>query len=215
MNKLSDKYQIVTGIHGNEKVPVLALASVGVEQTVANSAALALGKRFIEKDMNSAFGTGGMTLEEIAASKLLNKLDQRRKVIDLHTTTGVDEPFAIIVDKSQADFAAGLGLNKIVMMKFNIKGGHALINYRSGVSVECGVHDTKTAFDNAVLLISRLIEGPKMIKPVYYEVYGTIEKPGVYTNFVQHEAGFVPVFAMKNSYNNFGLMTRIVKKEEL
>ena len=46
------KYKFVTGLHGNEPIPVIALAQMGVEQYVANPKALSENKRFCGLDSN-------------------------------------------------------------------------------------------------------------------------------------------------------------------
>lgn len=205
-----EKYQFVTGLHGNERIPVVTLAELGIEQIVGNPKALSLNKRFIEKDMNASFGTNGNKYEEKLAKKMIKEIGKGKTVIDFHTTLSVNEPFVIVVDKDMIEFASSLGIKKIVHMKYNNKGGHALINHAKGVSVECGVHDTYESYRTCKKVVAHL-EDPCDEAVEVYEVFGTITKKGKYENFVEHEGGFVPIFANKNSYGNLGLKARKIK----
>lgn len=206
------KIQFVTGLHGNERMPVLALASIGQNQIVANPQALAKNIRFIEKDMNLSFGTSGKTYEEKRANEVLGLINKNSLVIDLHTFSTQSEPFVIIVDLKILDFAKRLGFKNIVFMKHNIKGGHALINYRNGISIEMGNHNDQRSFKRVVELIIRLKNKKNsVLKTNLYEVFGMIDKPGEYVNFKKHKDGFVPVLAGENAYDFYGLKARIIK----
>ena len=210
MNSLKN-IQFVTGVHGDERVPVLALASAYADQIVGNKQALAKNKRFIEKDMNASFGTKGNSYEEKEARKLLKRLDKKKPVIDFHTNQSMSEPFVIIVDKKMLFFAKTLGISRVAYMKHNVKKGHSLVNYCDGVSVEVGKHDTIESF-RATLKILENLKKQKKRKVTLYEVFGKIKKPGKYINFKKCKNGFVPLFAGKNSYNCYGLKARIVKE---
>src|SRR3990172_6685419 len=56
---IMNKIQFVTGLHGDEKLPIIALASINEEQVVANTLALAKNKLVIDlhkkQSMNEAF----------------------------------------------------------------------------------------------------------------------------------------------------------------
>src|SRR4030042_6029108 len=99
------KVQFVTGMHGNEQMPIIALASMGVDQLVLNKKAVVKNVRFIQKDLNASFGAGGNTCEERLARKILLAIDKKKVVVDLHTFSCKSEPFAIIVDLKMLDFA--------------------------------------------------------------------------------------------------------------
>lgn len=206
------KIQFVTGLHGNERVSVLALASIGQKQIVANLKAIVKNVRFIEKDMNSSFGTKGSTYEERRSKEVLALINRNNYVIDLHTFSTQSEPFVIIVDLKMLGFAKKLGFKNIVFMKYNIKVGHALINYRNGVSIELGNHNDPRSFERAVKLVIRL-RGNQIgkVKTRFYEVFGTIDKPGEYVNFRKHKDGFTPILAGENAYDFYGLKARIIK----
>ena len=207
--------QLITGIHGDERMPILALVSVGVDQLIANKQALAINKRFVEKDMNASFGTKGNSHEEKEARKLLRKIDKDKLVVDFHTNQSMSDPFVIIVDKKMLPLASSLGIPRVVYMKYNVKKGHSLINYRDGVSIEVGKHDTCGSFKTTLRVLENLKGRRKKRKVTLYKVFGKIRKPGRYVNFKKCKDGFVPLFAGKNSYNCFGLKAKILKESEL
>lgn len=201
--------QFITGLHGDEHSPILALASIGIDQIVANPKAVSKNTRFIKRDMNASFGTKGSSYEEKEARKLLRRLDKNYLVVDLHTTQTTNTPFVIIVDKKMLPFARKLGVKRVVCMDYNIKKGHSLIDYRNGVSVETGNHNSKTAFRITTEIVTNLRKNKN--HPVdIYEVYGKIEKPGKYVNFELYGKQFYPVFAGKNAYGIIGLKARKV-----
>jgi len=199
--------QYVTGMHGNEKLPVVALASLGVPQIVANERALAINQRFYHTDMNRAFGREGHCYEIDRAREVLKMLAPG-PVIDMHTMSAISEPFSIVVDKKMIPLAKTLGL-KVVYMKRNIKKGYSLINHHDGVSVECGLHDTDEAYEMAKTIYRRAEKGKKYDVPVF-EVYDKILKPGIYKNFVEQD-GFYPVLAGEKAYDFFGLKAKRIK----
>src|SRR5690348_10589589 len=100
--------KFITALHGNEYMPVLALASQNIPQIVANPKALSLNQRFIDMDMNKAFNLEGSSYEQKMAAKVLAQLSPKDLVIDFHSTTAKTDPFAIITDLKMVDFAATL-----------------------------------------------------------------------------------------------------------
>lgn len=203
--------QFVTGVHGNETMPTLALASMGADQIVANPKALANNVRFTEKDLNASFGTNGKTYEEIRVRELIEILDPKKLVVDFHTFSCESDPFAIVVDLEMIPLASSLGVKHIVYMKHNIKGGHALINHYSGVSVEVGEHSDPKSFDMTLQIVKKLKKvGINPAKVKVYEVYGRIENMGEYINF-EEKNGFIPVLYGERAYDSagfFGLKAR-------
>lgn len=195
--------QFVTAVHGNEIMPTIALASIGIEQIVANPRASARGVRFTEKDMNASFGTGGSSYEEKRARELMSKLDKKKLVIDFHTFSCESEPFAIIVDSEMLPLASSLGVKRVVYMKHNIKGGHALINHINGVSVEVGSHTDPQSFEMTLKIVKGLEEGIHLGKVKVYEVYGKIEEQGDFINFEEKD-GMVPVLYGERAYDGQG-----------
>ena len=199
-----NKYQFVTAVHGNEPMPTLALASVGITQIIGNPRALARGVRYVDRDLNASFGMRGSSYEEERARELSKLLAPAKLVVDLHTFPCQSDPFAIVVDLAMLQLATRLGLKHVVYMKYNIKGGHALINHHRGVSVEVGQHTDPRSFETTIKLITNLREETsKNDKTRVYEVYGKIEEPGQYANFVKID-GMVPVLYGEETYRDYG-----------
>lgn len=206
---MKNKFQFVSAVHGNEPMPALALASVGVEQIIANPKALSQNLRFSEKDLNASFGSDGATYEEKRARELLELISPDIPLIDFHTFSADSDPFAVIVDLAMLPLARRLGLPHVVYMHHNIKKGHALINYRSGVSVEMGQHADPASFTRTIKLIAELQNTKPKKKAIVYEVYDIIDKPGEYINFLPHIDGFIPILAGENAYAFPGLKAKI------
>lgn len=200
------KYRFVTGLHGNEPIPVIALAQRGVEQYVANSKALSVNKRFIDIDLNKAFGAEGSGYEFQRAEEILKDINDSETIVDFHTFSAESDPFAIIVDESMLDLAIETGLPHIVIMEHNIKNGHALINHRRGISVEVGHHNSFVSFKNTQNVYHNLNEkkGIKN-KPNIFRVIGLISEPGEYINFEKTDQGFFPILAGEKAYDFYGL----------
>ena len=196
--------QFVTAVHGNEIMPTLALASIGEAQIVANPRALAMGVRFTEHDLNAAFATGGESYEEKRARELDQLLEREKLVVDFHSFSIESAPFAIVVDLEMLPLASSLGVEHVVYMKHNIKGGHALIDHHRGVSVEVGRHDDPKSFDKTLQIVKKLkkaVANPGKVK--VYEVYGRIEERGNYVNF-EEKNGVIPVLYGERAYDSLG-----------
>ena len=206
-------YTFVTGLHGNEPIPVFALANLKVSQYIANRKALIRNERFIDVDLNKSFGVKGKGYEYDRAKEILNDISPEKKVIDLHTFSATSEPFVIVVDKRMIDLAITTGLSHIVMMDYNIKNGHALINYRKGISIEVGQHYSYKSYCVAQSIYRNIVCNfkPKK-KPNLYRVFGIISELGKYINFTRSSQGFYPVLAGEKAYSFYGLKA---KKESL
>lgn len=202
--------KFITGLHGNELNPVIALANANIPQIIANPKALAERKRFINVDMNKSFGAEGKEYEYKRCKEVLSLINPDDYVIDFHTTSANTEPFAIVVDKKMIDFAMTTGLKHIVYMKFNIKEGRALINHCNGISVEVGDHEGQESVVKTLEIIKQVQKGKKHQAKVY-QVFGTIEEPGEYINFEKHKDGFIPVLAGSNAYKFYGLKAELIE----
>lgn len=202
-------YRYITAVHGNEPIPVLALADMGMTQMIANPRALARGVRYTEQDLNSSFGTSGSLYEEHRAREIAASIKPGEYVIDFHTFSCVSEPFAIIVDLAQLQLAVLTGVSRVVYMKHNIKAGHALINHCPGVSIEVGSHTDPESFTYTQEVVRNLERG-RTHNIRLYEVYDRILVRGDYTNF-QEKDGFIPVLYGERAYdsrNFYGLKAR-------
>lgn len=206
--------QFVTCMHGDERMPALALAAIGLPQLIANPQAVALGVRYVESDLNASFGKPCVDLETRRAAEILSLLPQGTTVVDFHSYETDSGPFSIIVEADMLPLALQAGIRRIVLMKYNIKKGHALINHRPGISIEVGNHHDPQSFAVAIEVAKRLT-GANTIpllqrEAELYEVYGEIHEAGEYENFTLHQNGFYPLFSPINSYGTYGLKARRV-----
>lgn len=211
--KINNKYSeftFVTCQHGNEPIPLRALQELNIPQIIANPLALGCQKRFIDHDLNASFGLKGIGFEFSRAKKLLREIPKNKYVIDFHTYSTKSDPFAIVVDEDMIEIAIRSGVKHIVIMRHNIKKGHALINFRKGVSIEVGKHDEPSAYEITKKVIKNLFSKKNQNKPKIYEVYDVITKQGNYDNFKEHPDGFIPVLAGEKAYKDsyFGLKAR-------
>lgn len=216
-------FTFVSAQHGNEPLPTLALASVGQEQVVGNPAALARNVRFLEKDLNASFASPGNTLEEKRAREILDLIPTDTTVVDFHTFMAASPPFAIVVDPAYLPLATKTGLPNVVVMRFNPKQGHALINHRPGISVECGQHQDPQSFRRALKIRQRVLQKDfqPATPPRVFEVYDTIKTPGEYHNFREYqstragEEAFFPVLTGQPESPYYGLKARLISPETL
>jgi len=200
----------ITGLHGDEYIPTIALASQNIPQIIGNPKAISKNKRFLERDLNMSFGTKGTSYEEKIAKKLLKQIPKDEIIIDFHTTSSITDPFAIIVDKDMYDLALQTGLKHIVYMRHNIKQNHALINHRKGMSIETGQHLSYSSFLSTLKIIKNLQGGIKY-PATLYEVYDTISEAGDYKNFKLYDRKFYPVLAGEKAYAFYGLKAKKIK----
>jgi len=206
----NQKIVFVAGIHGDEQAPVRALRENEIEFLLGNPRAYERGIRFTESDLNASFGVGGESYESRRASEILQEIGENSLVVDFHSTSAATPPFAIVVNGDMIPFAATAGLDRVVVMSYNIKEGHALINFRKGMSVEVGNHDTKESYDTTLQVAKKVQAGIPGAASVY-EVYDKITEPGVYVNFQPHPNGFIPILAGEQAYDFYGLKAREIK----
>lgn len=199
--------RIVAGQHGNEKGPVRALESLGIEFILGNPKAGEANIRFIDQDLNASYGANTDAYESARAQEILTQISKDEVVIDFHSTSAKGSPFAILMDRDMLPLAERTGLSYAVLMTHNIKKGHALINARDGIAVEISGYDTEESFDTS-LQVLRSLESKNSLPLALYEVYDLITEPGEYENFVEHENGFFPVLVGEESYDFIGLKAR-------
>lgn len=214
--------QFVTALHGNEYMPTLALASQGIEQHIGNPRALRANKRWIDSDLNAAFGKEQTDYETKRAQEILQEIPTDSTVIDFHTyapneSNKANDAFAILVDTAMLPIALAIGIKYIVYMKHSIKKKNALIHHRHGVSIETGRHGSPRAFDTTLNVVQNLKNGTDLNAhdTLLFEVYGVTDKLGDYVNFEFYEKdGFYPVLAGENSYTFTTMMARKVERFE-
>lgn len=197
---------LVAGIHGNERIPVKYLTMNKIPFVLGNPMAIKKNIRFIDQDLNASFGMRGDGYEIKRAGQLLASLDG--PILDFHTFSCESDPFAVIVDLKMLPTACKLGVKHVVYMNMNIKGGHSLIDYVDGVSVEVGRHDDNNAYKQMDRLF-RAYNSGLVFNPKVYEVYDKIEKKGNYKNFEKYK-DFYPVLAGEKAYNFPGLKARLM-----
>lgn len=199
--------RLVAGQHGNEKGPVRALASLGIDFILGNPRAGEANVRFLDQDLNASYGTDTGAYESIRAQEILDEIPEDELVIDFHTTSAKGPPFAILMDKTMLPLAERTGLSHAVLMTHNIKKGHALINARDGIVIEISGYDTEESFATSLAVLKSLESGESSPLTLY-EVYDVITESGDYENFVEHEKGFYPVLVGEESYDFIGLKAR-------
>jgi len=204
---MSRKFVYITGLHGDEPIPVIALAVIGSEQLVGNPKALSVGKRFINNDLNKSFGIDKSGYEFKRAKEILKLIPKKAIIIDFHTCSAVSPPFVIVVDKKMLSFARKTGLKHVVFMKYIINNGHSLINYRKGISIEVGQHKRYDSFQTMLKVIKNL-QLNKIVEQKIYEVYDKITISGGYSNFKKYRDNFYRVLAGENAYNFYGLKAK-------
>lgn len=204
---MSQNITFVAGIHGNEQMPVKALSENNIQFILGNPSAYDKNTRFIEHDLNKVFGISNDAYESRRALEILKEIDKCDLVVDFHTTSTTTEPFAIVVDEEMISFAETTSLKYVVVMKYNIKKGGALINYRKGISIETGKHNDKNSYKTTLQVVKNIRIGKKYPIQIY-EVYDKIIQPGEYINFQKHKKGFIPVLAGESSYDFYGLKAR-------
>lgn len=198
------KIVFVAGIHGNERMPVRALTEAGADFILGSPKAYDLNVRLVEEDLNASFGLLSDSYESKRAAEMLQHINEDALVIDFHTTEAEHTPFVIIVDEKMIPLAERTGIERVVIMRHNIKQGHALINHRNGISIEAGAHTDERSYHTTLDIVNNLSKDTKY--PItLYEVYDEITKPGEYINFQQHQAGFVPILANESAYELKGL----------
>ena len=152
----------------------------------------------------------GRSYEIKRAAELLKRISKSSLVVDFHTTAAL-APFVIICSRKMIPLAAMVGLRHVVIMKYNVKRGHALINYRDGISIETGNHTSKKSYNLTLKIVKNILSGKKHPIKVY-EVYDKITEPGRYVNFKKHHGGFIPVLAGEKEYTKayhiYGLKAR-------
>jgi len=199
---------IVAGMHGDEPIPVIALASMHIKHIVGNPEALSKNKRFLDSDLNGVFGDPITDKETERAAKLLSLIPDDKPVLDFHSTTSIQEPFVIIIDMKMLPLARKTGLSTIVYLKLNFKAGKTLIDHRDGVVVETGQKLDHNCH-NTTLQVLDSIENEKEADNIFlFEVYDKITEPGEYNNFELYDDSFYPVFATKCSYDFIGLKAK-------
>lgn len=158
---------------------------------LANPQAYVKKKRFINEDLNRVFPGGAKTYEQKLAKNILKIVKDVDCLVDIHTTTGKTEPFAIIIKNNPKTIKLikKTGLKNVVVMGKNLASGNSLIDqidnsfsieYYSKTatrSFQLGLVHTKSVMAELGLTEHRKKTTKRL---VYYQVTGVLEKQ---TNF--------------------------------
>jgi predicted deacylase len=201
------KVGIVACVHGNEQVGKKIIDDLAkdlepdkgsVRLIEANPEAVAQNVRYVESDLNKSFRKkSAKTLEDRIAENLKRYLDGCKYVLDFHTNSCCDIPFAIstaprkeFITKSTREKASFyLSVENLVHMSDELKSGGSLIDYVDGsegigFSIELGKHDSREAFLTGIRLSYNFLRYTGIIDGKYsdskldeYEAREVLRKP--------------------------------------
>ncbi len=150
---------VVAAIHGDEPCGVRAIerlraADLDVERpvalVVANERALAAGVRYVDADLNRAFGEGESHGHEHALAPRLASALAGCTTLAIHSTRSYDGPFGIVTDGAgrTARLARRLGLDALVRVDAD-EGRLFACETTDLLEVEAGRQGTDRAAENA------------------------------------------------------------------
>lgn len=156
---------------------------------IANPVAVAVGKRFIDQDLNRSFpgDENSKMLEERIAAQLLTEISGNDYVIDIHSTSSDTEDVVIIKkrDKIINQMIEIIRPRRVLLMPKDYGNG-ALVNFCSGISIEYGSHGSEETFIKSLSDIKKLMCHLGMIEDVgiteekqteFYKVFSVANKP--------------------------------------
>lgn len=147
------KIAIFAGVHGNERVGILALErlikDIEIERgevwfVYANPRAVSKNVRYIEKNLNRCFlkELEGSSYEELRAKELMGLLDKCDALLDLHASNNKNSTPFIICEKEFYDIAKIFDFN-IISFGWNkiepgATDGYMQNQGKLGICLECG-----------------------------------------------------------------------------
>jgi succinylglutamate desuccinylase len=179
---------IVGGVHGNEPCGVKAISQINCQilkdpisiksrviTIIANCKAIEYNKRFIDWDLNRAFGkSNGFGHEKCLAQQLIPYLKDVDYLVDLHSTSAPTKPFCAgkLSEKHLNLFSAtgitiythGWGLHR----KYNMLIDEVDRLGGIGVIVECGQNNSTQANQVAYNVVKNVMSNIVMDKPITY-----------------------------------------------
>lgn len=188
---------VVGCLHGDELVGQRIIDELAksvclkgsLKTIIANPAAVAAGKRFIDQDLNRSFpgNNNSKMLEERIAAQLLTEISDNDYVIDIHSTSSDTQDVVIIKkrDKTINQMIEIIRPHRVLLMSEDYGNG-ALVNFCSGISIEYGSHNSEETFSKSLLDIKKLMYHLGMIDDVdiikeqqteFYKVFGVAKKP--------------------------------------
>ncbi len=209
---------IFAGVHGNEKVGVMALERAiqawtitkgTVYFVIANPEAVKQDVRFVEKNLNRLFvkTNTGMSIEDLRAQELMSILDTCDALLDLHASNSrVTQPF-IITDPSSFETAKVFDIDLISYGWGELEQGstddYMASQGKIGICIECGsVYEVEKNFPLAVDCIEKFLSH-----------FGAIE---AHISLPSHQQTYVKVtrigtketdrFSFVKEFNDFDLL---------
>ena len=183
-------------MHGDEvvgkvvadRIRQLPLLKGKVVFIIANPDAYKQEKRFVESDLNRVFpGTETGTYEEVLAHGLTKVIAQVDHLIDIHGTTGLTDPYAIVTKYDQVlfDLIRSAGIANVVLMGEYIASGRSMLDStKSGFSVEYYTGTPRQSWTRCMAHVKNLLVGLGLLpgkKPVqnelrFFKVVGEIPR---------------------------------------
>lgn len=204
---------IVYCMHGDEKLGKKIADYIyklrinkGILTTIlANPKAYSKNKRFIDEDLNRIFPGKSKTYEQKLAKNILKIVKNTDYLVDIHTTTGKTEPFAIVINKNLQTIGLikSTGIKNVILMGKNLASGKSLIDQtKNGFSIEYYSKTLKKSLKIGTENIKALLVGTRMVKGenlqknklTFYQVVSVLDKP---ENFI-----------VKVKFKNFSLIKK-------
>jgi len=236
----------VGGLHGNETAGVRALRKAlerlgprKAEMTgelvgiVGNARALAVGRRFVDRDLNRAWTEERLARirsegpsddaedqEQLALLDTIERVVEEARgpvyVLDLHTTSGNGGSFSAFGDTlPNRDFAAHIPVPMVLGLEELVEGTLlAFLGYHGlvGVVFESGQHDEPAAVDRAEAAILIALTAVGLLSrdrlPEASEAWKRLHReyrhlPRALEMRVRHDVGVGDGFVMEPGYLNF------------
>lgn len=200
--------------HGDEYQPVVAVEEflqnfnpndliIGkVRFTIANPAALRVGKRFLYSDLNRAYpGNMQDQGENKIAAQMLELVKDADYVIDLHTAP--DPPSFVILgalNQARLQLAELAPIKNIVL--FEATTPCAMVDITScGIGIELGAHESEDSVVQGMASINNFMSSLGLINDRvhpsrehdYYEIYGSLTADQVPEHILGSLINFQPV----------------------
>lgn len=175
----------IVSLHGDERTPLKIIKKHfkdRLKYIVAHPEAFKKNVRYLVTDLNRSFpGKTNGSKEERIAVKLIKKLNNYERVVDLHTATCDTPPFAILtkVTKNHLRLVSLLGLRQAVYMEKSIASGRALIDHIPiAISVECGNESSSTTSRNIKKILDNYLNKKSIPskRVEYYTVFKILNK---------------------------------------
>ena len=223
---------LVACMHGNEQFGLRVIEAIEkksdlksfVQMLIANEEAVADNKRFLEKDLNRAFGrTNGNSHEEKLAIQILPIIKSSTYVLDIHTTTSKIDGMVPIVTNLDQQTRKVLNLcrsTQITWIQKPLSEASLIGQVKSGVSLEFQEEYSRTteALNETLDILTGLIENthlPERERDIYHITHpapSDLILPPQTLNYVFSETlqGY-PFLVGERAYPN-GLVAKVLSR---